>query len=126
MELAAGFNDAVDACLPNNCGRTDLGEMAQMAGVETLVGQLGARTQGFFDTTTADVRRELAALHTVKHLGIFMRAFFARLTYRTLDYFLSRVLSLHVGEGRRLTTLERQAEFSDALETHCSEAAVVV
>jgi hypothetical protein len=126
MDLVGAFSEAVDACLANNRDRTDLGEMAQMAGAETLAGLLHERTHSFFDATPADVQRELGALATVAHLGYFARAFFARLTFKGLDYFLSRALTAHVGEGRRFLTLARQAAFSEALEQHCGEAAVVV
>jgi hypothetical protein len=126
LDLAAGFTNAIDTRLSNNRGRTDLGEMAQMAAVETLVGLLGERTDNLFAVTPAKVRHELAKLYTVKQFGMFATAFFARFIYKTLDYYLSRVLPLHVGEGRRFTTLERLAQFTDALELHCREAARIV
>jgi hypothetical protein len=126
MALVSAFSEAVDARLANNCGRTDLGEMAQMAGAESLAGVLHERTRGFFDSSPEDVRRELAGLATVGQFGFFARAFFGRLTCKCLDYFLSRELTRHVGEGRRFLTLARQAAFSEALEKHCSEAAVIV
>jgi len=43
-----------------------------------------------------------------------------------MNYFLSRALSHHVGEGQRFTTLSQQAEFTKTLETHCREAARIV
>jgi hypothetical protein len=124
--LAAAFSDAVDDRLANNRGRTDLGEMAQMAAAETLAGVLSERTGGLFDATPADVRRELAAVAKPARFELFAKSFFARLTFKSLDYFLSRALSTHVGDGRRFRTLARQAEFSRALETHCREAAFIV
>jgi hypothetical protein len=123
MPLATAFTEAIDARLANNRGRTDFGEMAQMAAVETLVGTLSQKTHGFFDAQPADVRRELGKLHAAKHFGPFAGIFFARVIYKALDYFLSRALAQHAGDGRRFTTLGRQAEFSEALETHCREAA---
>src|SRR3954454_10273516 len=56
MRLLASFTDAVDRRLSNNRGRTDLGEMAQMAAVETFADVLGPRTQSLFDTTADDVQ----------------------------------------------------------------------
>ena len=49
-------------------------------------------------------------------IPVITRDFFSRLTNKCLDYFLSRALSYHVGEGRRFTTLAQQAEFSKALD----------
>jgi hypothetical protein len=126
LDLATAFSRAVDDSLPNNRGRSDLGEMAQMAGVETLISVLGRRADGLFGFAPEDVRGELAKLATVTQFGRFARAFFARLLYKALDYYLSRALPLHVGPGKRFTTLDGLAAFSQALETHCWEAALVV
>jgi hypothetical protein len=126
MTLVAGFSNAVDARLPGNRGRTDPAEMAQMAAAETLAAVLSERTRGFFDTSPDDVRRELGRLGTVKQFGGLARSFFARLTYKCLDYYLSRALADQVGADRRFINLARLGEFSSALETHCREAAYVV
>jgi hypothetical protein len=126
LEIVGALTDAVDARLPNNRGRTDLGEMAQMAAAETVAAFVGARSQSLFGTAPEDVRLAFDRLGTVAQFGAFAKDFFARLTNRCLDYFLSRALPYHVGEGQRFTTLAQQAAFSLALETHCREAAVVV
>jgi hypothetical protein len=126
MELVGAVSDALDARLYNNRGRTDLGEMAQVAAAEAVAGLLGERTNLLYQTGAHDIQLALARLATVTGFGAFARRYFARLTFKTLDYFLSRVLSDLVGEGGRFTTLARQAEFSEALETHCEEAAVIV
>jgi hypothetical protein len=126
MEVIGAVADAIDARLANNAGRTDLGEMAQMAAAETLAEVVGARTKSLFGTTPEDVRQATAELGTVRQFGAFARHFFARLTYKCLDYFLSRALADHVGEGRRFTTLAQQGEFTQALETHCNEAAAIL
>jgi hypothetical protein len=126
MELVGAFTDAVDSRLGNNRGRTDLGEMAQMAGVETLARVVGSEVSSLYETGPEEVRRAAAELFTVKNFGHFARHFFARLTFKCLDYFLSRVLSNLVGERRRFTTLAMQTEFCQALETHCDEAAHIL
>src|SRR5205823_3865558 len=68
----------------------------------------------------------LAGLATPGQVSNLGRRFFGRLIYKCLDYYLSRALSDHVGEGRRFATLADVARFSQALETHCTEAAVIV
>jgi hypothetical protein len=65
------------------------------------------------------VRAALAALATTSQFDHLARAFFARLAYKAMDYYLSRALAEHVGEGRRFLTLARLDEFSRALEGHC-------
>jgi hypothetical protein len=126
MEVIAAFADAVDGRLANNRGRTDLGEMAQMAAAETLAADVGERTRTMFGTSPEEVRAAFADPGTVKQFGAFARRFFARLTAKTLDYFLSRVLMGPVGDGLRFVTLAQQAAFTDALETHCREASAIV
>jgi hypothetical protein len=122
-ELAAAFSAAADASLANNRGRTDLGEMAQMAAVESLAAALGGRSPGLFDTPAASARGGLNDLGTPARFGAFARQFFGRFVHKCLDYYLSRTLADHVGGGERFPTLRRQAEFSAALRGHCLESA---
>ena len=122
----AGRQDAVDRRLANNGGRTDLGEMAQMAASETMTQLIGSRTQNLFGTTPGDVKSAFSNLATNKQFSIFARDFFARLTNKCLDYFVSRAVAHHVGEGRRFRTLAQQGEFTKALGMHSSEASKIV
>lgn len=126
MEVVGAMSDAVDHRLSNNGGRTDLGEMAQMAAAETISREIGGRTQSLFGTTAADVQSAFAQLGTSKQFSGFARQFFARLTNKCLDYFLSRAMAHHVGEGKQFATLAQQSEFSRALDTHCREASKIV
>ena len=126
MEIVGAFSDAVDDCLSNNGDRSDLGEMAQMAATETISKTIGDRTQSLFGTTPEDVKIAFSKLATQKQFGVFTRDFFARLTTKVLNYYLSRALSNHVGEGERFTTLAQQSEFSNALDLHCREASRIV
>lgn len=126
LEVVGAVTDAIDARMPNCRGRTDLGEMAQMAAAETLSGVIGGRLNGLFGTAPEDVRREFARLRTSKQFGLFARDFFARFAFKVLDFFLSKTLPDQVGEGKRFRTLGQQAAFTDALGTHCREAARVL
>lgn len=126
MEVVGAFSAAVDARLDASGGRSDLGEMAELAAVETISRAVGERTQSLFGTSVDDVQRELGRLATNRQFSVFTRQFFARLTERYLDYFLSRTAIDHVGEGKRFATLAQQAEFSKALGLHCQEASKIV
>jgi hypothetical protein len=126
MELVGAVSDALDTRMPNNRGRSDLSEMAQAAVAETIVRVLGPKAASMFGSSPREVQSELARLGTVKQFGLFARAFFARFAFKCLDYFLSRTLSDHIGEGKRFTCLRQQGEFQEALELHCREAAVIV
>lgn len=125
-EIVGAFTDAVDTHMRRSGGRTDLGEMAQMAAAETLTSLLGQRTQSLFGTSPDDVRRELAGLATTKQFGTLARDFFAGLTQRYLSFFLSRELSNHVGGDRRFANTADHGEFNDALSLHCVQASRIV
>jgi hypothetical protein len=126
LEIVGAVADTIDTRMPNCQGRTDLGEMAQMAAAEVLTQVVGANVNGLFGTTPGDVQTAFSKLATVRRFSTFAKNFFARFTNKCLGYFLSRTLSDHVGADRRFTTLAQQAEFSKALETHCKEAAHIV
>jgi hypothetical protein len=126
MEVVGAFSDAIDKKLKNNGGRTDLGEMAQMAASETMAQIIGSRAQSLFGTTSDDVKDAFSKLATNRQFSIFAREFFARLTNKCLDYFVSKAVSHHVGEGRRFRTLAQQGEFSKALGTHSREASKII
>jgi hypothetical protein len=125
-EIIGAVSDVIDKRIGRNGHRTDLGEMAQMACVETLSQVVGERTTQLFGATTGDIQRELGKLATKAQFSKFARQFFCRLTNRLLDYFVSRTLSDHVGAAQRFTTLSQKQEFSAALERHCEEASRVV
>jgi hypothetical protein len=46
-DVIAAVSEAIDAKMANNRGRSDLGEMAQMAAAETISEVIGARSGGF-------------------------------------------------------------------------------
>ena len=126
MEIIGAFSDAVDRTMANNGGRTDLGEMAQMAASETMVKIIGTQTQSLFGTTPEDVKNAFSKTATNKQFGLLARDFFARLTNKCLDYFVSRAVHHHVGEGRRFRNLTQQGEFTKALATHSKEASKII
>jgi hypothetical protein len=126
VELVAAFSDAIDAHVRHEGGRSDLGEMAQMAAAEALTAVLSPRSRSLFGTSPEDVRRELGALATPKQFGLLARDFFARLMRRYLGFYLSRELSNHVGGGRRFENINAHSEFDKALDLHCRQAARIV
>jgi hypothetical protein len=111
LDLAVGFSDAVDARLPNGKGRTDLGEMAQTAGVETLHAVVGPRLRQLFGTAPDDVQAAFAARATVKQFGTLAAHFFAWFVGKCLNYFLSKTLPDHVGAEQRFRTVADQGRF---------------
>jgi len=126
MEVVGAVSDAVDARVSQKGGRSDLGEMAQMAAAETISKEIGSRVPSLFGTTPDDVQHAFSRLATSQQFSGFARQFFSRLTDRYVEYFLSRALSHHVGEGHRFATLAQQSDFTKALSLHCYEASRIV
>ena len=122
LDLAVAFSEAIDARMPNGRGRTDVAEMAQTAGVETINGTVHPRAGSLFGTGPLEVQRALAELGTPKQFGLFARPFFTRFAFKMLTYLLSKTLPQHVGAGRRFRTQAEHERFIDALRDHCHEA----
>ena len=126
VEIVAAMADAVDRQVRAVGGRTDLGEMAQMAATESLNAVAGRELPGLFGATPDDVKGALSGLATVKQFSVLAQDFFARLTRRHLDYYLSRELPKHVGVSARFQTIREHRSFEDALDLHCRETARIV
>ena len=126
VEIVAAMADAVDRQVRTSGGRTDLGEMAQMAAAESLNAVAGRELPGLFGTAPEDVQRALGGLATVKQFSVLAQDFFARLTRHHLDYYLSRQLPKHVGINARFQTIREHKQFDDALDVHCRETSRIV
>lgn len=126
LGIVAGFSGAVESQISGTAGRTDLGELARQAASESLTSLVGAQMPGLFGSDPSDVRIELAKFATKDRFARLARDFFARLTLKSLDYYLSRVLADHVGPERAFTTLQDQSRFQSALDLHCREASFII
>ena len=104
MDVAAAISAAVDRHAREHGGRTDLGEMAQMAAVESLTAMVAPTLPSLFGPSPEEVQRAIGRLAGGDRFCALAREFFARLTQRTLDYYLSRELSNHIGAGERFET----------------------
>jgi hypothetical protein len=69
---------------------------------------------------------QIGRLASGDRFSTLAHAFFARLTERTLNYFLSRELASHVGPGERFADDGERAEFDAAITRHCHEVARIV
>lgn len=125
LELASSISDRVDQLLCASGGRTDLGEMSQLAAVETVTSVIGEESSGLFGATTEDLQRALKKYSTTRGFGVLSQDFFARFASRYLKRFLECELADHLGPGRRFNRLADQVEFRRALEEHCVIAASI-
>lgn len=126
MGLLAAFERAVDHEARKRGGRTDLGEMAQLAAAASLARGIAPDLPSISETTATDVQSAIGKLGSPDRLTRLWRNFFAELTQRSLEYYLSRIYASHVGPGEAFASIDDQAEFRSALEGHCHETALIV
>jgi hypothetical protein len=126
LEVVGAFTGAVDAHLRRTGGRTDLGEMAQMAASEALAA-LGTPANGnLFETTAPDVQQAIKSFSTPKQFSTLAREFFTRLSRKYLTYFLSRELSNYVSGDGRFSNIDSHAAFNKGLDLHCRQASRII
>ena len=126
LDLVSGLTSAIDKHVAGSSHRTDLGELARLAAAESLSAAIGAGLPSLFATSADDVRLQLGKLASNDRFAKLTRDFFARLTQKTLEYYISRELPNHVGPGRAIASIDKQIEFRGALEQHCREASLIV
>lgn len=126
IDVVAAISGAVDRYAREQGGRTDLGEMAQMAAVESLTALVGPSLPSLFEPSSEEVQRAIGKFASGERFSTLAREFFARLTQRSLHYYLSRELSKHIGAGKRFGDDAGRAQFDDALDRHCREASRIV
>jgi len=126
-ELASAVGRAVEAfAQQQDRPRSDIGELARLAAVETLANSLRSATPSLFGPQLGEVQAQVGQIATEKQFGKFARDFFARMTERVLTYYVSRELPLHVGDGLRFNDLDQQRAFQDAVGLHARQAALIV
>jgi hypothetical protein len=125
IELGSAMMSAVDRFISVRGDRTDYGEMAQLAMVESVHWVIGRELSDLFD---ADQRLKitLSAFAEPRHFAVLAREFFARLTRRHLDFYLSRELTSHVGTDQYFPSLVEHEDFETALDLHCREATRII
>ncbi|MBI3865344.1 MAG: hypothetical protein HY290_26005 [Planctomycetia bacterium] len=126
LDVVGGFSQAMDQHLRRTGARTDIGEMAQLAAVESLTSLVGERSTSLFGTTAAEVKSGVRELSTMNGFGTLAHDFFARVTERFLTYHLSRELSCHVGPNERFKSVSEHTGFLGELRNHCRQAALIV
>jgi hypothetical protein len=124
--LLTELSGAIDAEAFHSGRASDAGALAKAALLESLSVQLHARVPSLFDPSPQDVRSALGALSQGKNFALLARDFFARLTYRSLDYYLSRELAVHTGQEKRFATDADRVAFQNDLAQHTFEASRIV
>jgi hypothetical protein len=125
-DVTASLTEALDRAVDHSRRRSDLAEIAGRALVGAVADALQPHLNGLFPNDKDTMRAALSKLGTQKEFGDLSRSFFDRLANQSLQYFLSKTLATHVGEGMRFATMNQKALFDHALSTHTWEASVIV
>lgn len=126
LDTLSGFERAVDREARRDGGRTDLGEIVQLAAASSLTKIVTPDLPSLFGPTARDVQTALARLDTPDRFARLSRTFFSDLMRRSLEYYLSRAYAQHIGARETFTSLAGQEAFRDALAAHCYEAALII
>lgn len=126
FDLTCGFTTALQDWHATQPGlRSDLGEMATLAGAESIAACVGPRLATLF-STGGMVQNAVRDLATLNGFAAFGHDYFARFLRRFLLYHLGRELSHHVGGCGRFADSIAHTTFLHDLEIHCQQAAVIV
>jgi hypothetical protein len=126
VEIVVALTQAIDVHLQETGKRSDFSELAQHAASQSIASLAGQALPSLFGPTPADVQKAIANLGTSNNFSILARDYFSRLASHSLNYFLSRELSTHVGPSKRFVTIGDHNEFNEALDLHCREASRII
>ncbi len=124
--LLAELTNAIERNAFETGHSSDTTGLAKAALMETLADKLGERLPTLFEPTPQELRKSLAGYASGHEFARLSRAFFANLTFRSLDYFLSRELANHTGNDRRFASDADRIAFERALKQHTIEASRIV
>jgi hypothetical protein len=105
---------------------SDLGALAHSALLETLSTKLRDNLPSLFQPEPAEIRRALGQFSGGHRFAELARDFFARLTYKSLDYYLGRELANHTGSDARFPSDGDRVAFEHALFQHTFETSKIV
>lgn len=125
LELSTAISAALDE-RRHEVGATTFGEMAQLSLVESLVDAIEPQLPSLFSPEPSEVRTALGRLSNGDRFARLARDFYARLTHRALDFYLSRELANHVGAGERFADDSARRRFDEAMARHCWEVSRIV
>ncbi len=125
-KLLSELSNAIDQNAFKLGQSSDLGALAHSALIETLSINLRDGLPTLFEPEPQEIRRALAQFSSGQRFAELARDFFARLTYKSLDYYLSRELANHTGAGARFGSDADRVIFERALFQHTFETSKIV
>lgn len=102
------------------------GEIATLSFRQALASTIAERSQTLFGAGLADIQSACRAYSSQKQFGILARHFFSYFLSRSLQYFLNKELSNHVGPEYAIESIQSAKEFNDALALYSRQSARIV
>jgi len=126
VDVALAISQGLERNINESGRRSDFGEKARGALVGAVTEHIENRLGGLFSASGSEVMAAFKGLHNPKAFGEFGRSFFAKLTNGCMEYFLTKTLGTHLGEGKAFRTMNQMGEFQRAMDTHCWESSKIV
>lgn len=101
-------------------------EIASLSLRQALAQTVAEHSRTLFGTGLEDVQRACRAYSTRKQFGVLAKYFFAHFLSRSLQYFLNKELSNHIGPQHALNDVESAKEFNDALAAYSRQSARIM
>ena len=118
FDYISSFKERADAAVSGVRSRSDVAEIAQNSFTRTVFEGVAPSLPTFFGAAPGDVQKALQADLKGQPLAKTMHEFFVTFTQQYLNYYLSRELPYHVGQGKTLPNINSHSEFNDALDLY--------
>ena len=101
-------------------------EIASLSVRQALAQTVAEHSRTLFGTSLEDIRRACRVYSSRNQFGVLAKHFFAHFLSRSLQYFLNKELSNHIGPEHALNDIQSAKEFNDALIAYSRQSAKIV
>lgn len=126
LDVTISLREALERNVNRNGERSEFGAKASDALTGALTRHLQNKVPQLFSTEPEDIKNAFSGLRKKTEFGELGRDFFSRLTYGSMDWFVSRTLSTHLGDSLAFPTTNQMRQFEDAMKLHCEETSFIV
>ena len=118
FDYISSFKERADAAISEVRLRSDVAEIAQNSFTQIVFEGVAPSLPTFFGAGPGDVQKALQADLKGQPLAKTMHEFFVTFTQQYLNYYLSRELPYHVGQGKTLPNINGHSAFNEALDLY--------
>lgn len=126
MEVVSAATARLDRIAAGSAVNSDFCEIATRALSATYIDHIGSDLPGLFAPNSDDVQASFRKFSHSNGMAILCRGFFGNLVGSSLSYWLDRVLTQNVGDGRSFASAGEKVQFDRALRIHTVEATRII